>query len=149
MSRRNKHEHKEFDSLIDCYLAYYPWNDSEIDEWIELNDWTAIAVMQNGRSFLFDDVERKLREVYVIKDTLNLSDDMWAIGFGQRLQDAIYRSRLNNYELADLIGVTPVMLSRYINGKAIPKAQIVHRIATILDCAIDELMPRDYILLSH
>lgn len=149
MARPKVHERKEFDSLEESYLAVYPWSDATIEEWNELNDWTVIATMRNGRSYLYDDISRHLREVIPIRDGLDLTDEEWSMGFAQRLQNQIYRSRTTQGRLADAVGITDTMMSRYITGRAIPRAQIVYRMAQALDCTVDDIMPKDYILLSR
>lgn len=78
-----------------------------------------------------------------IRSTRNIAVDVeeerWRQIFGWNLARRI-EERYSNYSVfADKIGVSRVMLSRYINGHATPSIYVVARIANALGCSMTEL----------
>ena len=59
---------------------------------------------------------------------------------GENIKKKMDEKNITVFELADKIGITTVELSRYINGKRVPKAPLIFHIAKELDCTADELM---------
>ena len=64
----------------------------------------------------------------------------WGLTFGAKLRNAIETSRFTQAEVADKIGVSRQIFSRYIHGNAIPSVYKARQIANILGCTIDELI---------
>ena len=61
-------------------------------------------------------------------------------GFSERLKPIIDALNVSQKELAELIGVTEVTMSRYVNGQRMPKAPILVKLAKELGVTVDWLM---------
>ena len=61
-------------------------------------------------------------------------------GFGERVLSKAKENGLNQKELAELIGVTPAALSRYLNNEREPRMEIVANMATALNTTTDYLI---------
>jgi len=59
---------------------------------------------------------------------------------GENIKKKMDEKNLTTFELADRLKITSVELSRYINGKGVPKAPLIFQMARELDCTADELM---------
>lgn len=59
---------------------------------------------------------------------------------GENIKKKMEEKNLTTFELADRLKITSVELSRYINGKRVPKAPLIFHIARELDYTADELM---------
>lgn len=59
---------------------------------------------------------------------------------GENIKKKMEEKNLTTFELADRLNITTVELSRYINGKRVPKAPLIFHMARELDCTADELM---------
>lgn len=64
--------------------------------------------------------------------------------FSKRLKEAMLkRNRMKQSELSEKTGITVATLSRYINGKRVPKATEIAKIADALDVSCNYLMGTD------
>lgn len=59
---------------------------------------------------------------------------------GENIKKKMDEKNLTTFELADRLKITTVELSRYINGKRVPKAPLFFHMARELDCSADELL---------
>lgn len=60
-------------------------------------------------------------------------------GFNKRLRDALYELDVNNSELADMIGVTPAAVTKYMKGESKPRLERRIAIADKLGISFDWL----------
>ena len=70
------------------------------------------------------------------------SDDeyKWGVKFGSNLKNRIAVASHTQAELADKIGVSRQIMSRYIQGDAIPSVYKACQIANVLGCSLDDLL---------
>lgn len=59
---------------------------------------------------------------------------------GTNISDLLNEMNMTQRELADIVGVNEVSMSRYVNGNRVPKAPILARIANALHTTSEELM---------
>ena len=59
---------------------------------------------------------------------------------GSRILDLLQKQGITQRELAEMVGVTEVSMSRYIKGDRIPKAPIIANIALALHTTSDYLL---------
>lgn len=59
---------------------------------------------------------------------------------GGRIAELLKKNGLTQRELADLVGVTEVSMSRYISGDRVPKGPVIANIATALHTTSDYLL---------
>ena len=62
---------------------------------------------------------------------------------GGRISELLEKQRLSQRELATIVGVTEVSMSRYINGERMPKGPVVARIADALHTTTDHLLGKE------
>lgn len=60
--------------------------------------------------------------------------------FSNRVRDRREELNMSQRELGDSIGVSPVMMSRYMNGQAMPKIYTIINIARVLKCSVSDLV---------
>lgn len=104
----------------------------------ELNEWDLLIIFKDGRKIVYDRFTDYHRDVFY-DDINNLTDEQEIKEFANRLRIMMKRKLIVQEELADSIGVTPVMISRYINGQSIPDVLKVRKIAKVLNCSMDDL----------
>ena len=68
----------------------------------------------------------------------NLTKDEFQKEFGINLYNQMWNKGYTEERLAQEIGTSQVMVSRYISGKVVPSFYIVDKIAKVLDCSVDE-----------
>lgn len=59
---------------------------------------------------------------------------------GENIKKKMDEKNLTTFELANRLKITSVELSRYINGKTVPKAPLIFQMAKELDCTADKLL---------
>lgn len=58
----------------------------------------------------------------------------------QNINMWITRNRMTQRDLANKIGATEVTVSRYCNGKRIPKATVLYQMSRVFGCTMEDLM---------
>ena len=61
-----------------------------------------------------------------------------------RLDRVMADRKMSLNELSEKVGVSNVMMSRYIQGKSVPSAIVANRIARALGCRLNELFDETY-----
>lgn len=54
------------------------------------------------------------------------------------------RQGIGQEQLADMVGTSQTMISRYVGGGVIPSAIVLRKIAKALDCSMDDFFYKDY-----
>ena len=101
-----------------------------------------IAVLDDGTKLEFSTLDNALKDVtrfYDSDSVLEMSEEEWRKEYGHRLKTLLYDRSIRHDALADKLGLSRVMISKYINGKATPSTYITNRIARILDCEPGDL----------
>lgn len=109
-------------------------------KWINADDLFIKFV--DGRKFIYDTSTGYFR-CYEY-DRHSITEQQWKNEFKVRLNDMMRRTRINQEELADRLGTTQPMVSRYCTGSAMPSPYMIHKIALILGCQDEDLLFQDY-----
>jgi putative transcriptional regulator len=117
--------------------------EEDVIEIKEINEWDLLITFKNGKKFIYDTFTNYYRGVFY--ETVDeLTDEQEKKEFSRRLRILMKRKFITQEQLAELLGMTQTMISRYINGKALPSVLVVRKIAKILDCSMDELFYQEY-----
>lgn len=60
--------------------------------------------------------------------------------FGRNLRNKLEAKRHSQSDLARFLNVTPTAVSRWVNGEAMPRANMLDRICNYLGCTAEDLM---------
>lgn len=137
-----------YEETLKKFSESYQYLYKYLDSWEPLNNREILVVLEDGRTYSYDGISRLLRKVKIINNVSEFTDEEWRIGFSDLLARFIRKSGITQYELADRIGISTVMMSRYSTGKSAPTPLIMQKIARELDCSIDDLCPKEYIYLK-
>lgn len=109
----------------------------------EINEWDLLITFKNGKKFIYDTFTNYYRGVFY--ETVDeLTDEQEKKEFSRRLRILMKRKFITQEQLAELLGTSQTMISRYMNGQCLPSVLIVRKIAKILDCSMDELFYQEY-----
>lgn len=72
-------------------------------------------------------------------------DAVFTTPFYKRLRQALEIKKINQKQLADLTGLSPVSISYYVNGKCLPKRDVIAQLAELLEVDPGWLMGLDKI----
>lgn len=141
---RNFYDNETMNIFATKYLHYH----DRVEKWKEYDAVSVIVVLNDGTIFLYDELDSRLRRIKLFDHVDELTEDEWKSGFAYFLDKAIWESRMLRSEVAEEAGISSVQLSRYLNKKAIPSAYVLHKIALVLGCSINDILPHDFIPLD-
>jgi DNA-binding XRE family transcriptional regulator len=123
--------------LRDCLRHINPFaRDEDIVEAIMLNEYDVLFVFKNGNKVVYDSFEQTFTSIrYGSND---LTDEQYKKEFSVILRKIMNRKHVNQEELARRVGTTQPMISRYINGDAMPSFTMMIKLAKALDCSTDD-----------
>ena len=64
--------------------------------------------------------------------------------FGQNLRKRLSDKDMNQRDLAEVVGISPVNIHRWVNGLALPQPRMLAIICNVLECTPDYLMKDHY-----
>ena len=73
----------------------------------------------------------------------NYDEKTWYKKFGDKIRRMIHIRNMTQGQLAAELGISEVVLSRYITGDRVPSSYLVAKIATILECDVNCLFDID------
>jgi len=129
--------HEQTDYLVKYVLNTNPGLDERmIVAAYAMNDYDVYIEFRDGSKIIFDTYANTSRRVY------DLNRPPTEMDLRRELKDNLYammeRKDINEMELAEKVGTTQPMISRYLQGRSIPNAITLKKIAIALDCSIDD-----------
>ena len=134
---------------MDQYLAQYirkvdPFaTEEDIELLEELNEWDLLIIFKNGKKVIYDRFTGYYKNVYY-NSVYELTEEQEKREFASQLRSLMNRRRITQQDLAERIGTTQAMISRYIRGETIPSVMVARRIAKVLGYSLDDFFYRDY-----
>lgn len=119
-----------------CGMRINPFMDVKAWEMIGKDDM--LIIFKDGSKYVYDMFNHTHRRIWY-ENINDLSDDEWNFEFRMRLLQIMNRNFISQKELASQVGISEVMISRYINGHCIPSARILDKIINVLNSSYDEL----------
>lgn len=115
--------------------------EENIIEHYMLNEWELVIRLRNGDRFVYDSFCNIVRfDSYGDK----LTDEEELKEFKRNLKKMLDRRFMTQEDLANKIGVDRVTVNRYLNGKRIPDAIVLVKIAKALDCSVIDFYYRHF-----
>lgn len=124
------------DFLRDELKYYYPQIYKDSVAIIKKSGYEAIVKTKDGKTYSFYLLDQSLRKLP--PDPNNLTKEEFQNEFGINLYNMLWNRGYTEKMLAKELGISQVMVSRYISGKVVPSFYIVDKIAKVLDCSTDD-----------
>lgn len=134
--------------IMNIFASKYPQYHNNAVSWESYGISRIIVKLNNGKTLLYDDFEKRLRLIKPFKTSSELTEDEWKRCFIYFLEDAKWRAHKTQLEIAFDIGMTEVMVNRYFTGKSIPNAMKLQQIAESLKCDINDILPHDFVIID-
>lgn len=135
--------------VIAEFRLWYPTFYERTVEHVAVGYHSLLAVLDDGTKLEFSSLDNTIKDVtrtYDPEFNNNMTDDEYRNEFASRLKSVMRDRSIKQEQLADTIDVSRQIMSRYVNGKAVPKTPVIRRIARALDCDVRYLIDFDYIL---
>lgn len=115
----------------------------EVESIEELNDWDLLITFHDGRRILFD-INTGCHQNVFYEDITELTEEQERRNFSYRLRSMMERNGYTEEDLAKAIGVSRVMICKYITGKAAPSIFVLRRMTKIFKCSMDDFFYKNY-----
>ena len=124
------------DRLVKNLQLYFPSVANRITSCKETDDFELMVRCDNGETFIYDDIDRSI--LLLPTDGNSMTEETWRQEFGRRLRKRMARKGMTQSELAEIVGISQVMLSNFMTGRSMPGFYIVDKLARALDCSVDD-----------
>lgn len=108
--------------------------------WID--DWDLFIMFDDGTKHIYDIGTESSRMYTYSLDTI--TEEQWKFEFKDKLKCRLAHIFMSQDELAEKVGTTQSMISRYINGDAMPGLYMFHKIVDAIGCDDRDLLFQDY-----
>ena len=126
----------KYEKVLNQFELYYPTVYKQSVDWWASGRMSISVKLTDGNIFEYNYVDNTIRKVQTNAD---VDDTNMTKSFGKNLQKHIPFSGMSHGQLAEKLGITNAMLSRYIHGNSSPSVVKAFRIAKLLGCTVDEL----------
>ena len=116
--------------------------EANIEEYEAISKWELFVRLSTGEKLIFDALYNTVRFVRYEDD--NLTYEQKVKEFARNLRKFLGYNFMTQEELADKVGISRVMMNKYMNGKAVPNAILANDIAKVLKCSVQELYYRHF-----
>lgn len=138
-----------YEHIIDGYKTWYPNLFSQTVECRPSGRSSILVTLNDGSKLEYDSRDNTIRDVtkYFSRedDAGSIDEISWRKEFGRKLYRAIQDKGINQEMLADTIGISRQMISRYVRGNSTPSGYILSRLTEVLGCDVRELTKFGYI----
>lgn len=131
----------KYEKVLKQFELYYPTVYNQAVDWWASGRMSISVKLNDGNIFEYNYVENTIRR---IRNDSDIDETSMTKSFGKNLQKQIPFSGMSHGQLAEKLGITNAMLSRYIHGNSAPSAVKAFRIAKALGCTVDELFDGTY-----
>lgn len=126
--------------LEDEFLLYHGYFRPHILSTEALSPYELKVELDDGSAIVFDSL---FKTVVTMRRGEVVTDEEWQQEFGRRLNRALWKKGMTQEDLADEVGVSKRMLTRYMNGHSIPSARNISKISKVLECETSDLIDID------
>lgn len=109
-------------------------------EWV--NQYDVYIQFKNGDQVIYDTFKNGSRYYNYHMNTI--TEEEWQREFKIRLNNMLIRTNKTQYDLANYLGTTQQMISKYCTGRAMPSIYTLYKIARFFDIDYKELLYQDY-----
>ena len=139
---------KRYETIVKHYARWYPSFYESTVECIPSGRYCILATLKDGSVVEFNSLDNTIRDVtkFYDRDTsVSFDEETWRKEFGHKLRKAITSKGVNQDKLADALGISRQMLTRYVRGTSTPSGYNLSRLAEVLECDVRELTKLGYI----
>ena len=132
----------KYERTLKQFELYHPSLYGRTVDWWASGRMAITAKLDDGSMFEFDPLDNSIRRV--ITNWSDVDEEITRKEFGNNLLKMIPFSGMNSKDLAAEVGISTVMMSKYIHGKSTPNVLVARKLARALGCTVDELFDDTY-----
>ena len=134
--------HKIWEPVLRSFKEHHPGLYEDMVDWYPSGYLEITVKLCNGQRIsyeLMDDLIRIIRNEGD-SDQIDIDELEWRLIFAERLRTRMRRCCINQERLSECTGISKVMISRYMNGKASPSGYNLELLGRALRCSVSELV---------
>lgn len=132
----------KYEKMLKRFELRHPhFYDRAVDWWASGRISIGIR-LSDGDILDYNDMDNTVRWVKVGEA---VTDESRRASFGANLQKFVTHCGMSKGEIAENLGITKAMLSRYLHGKTMPSLDKGVQIANLMRCSVEELFDENYI----
>lgn len=120
-------------------FLHFDYDDPDVQTWITMPEVLAVRWSDGSIDYYYAMGQQSVRGCAYRGNERGFAREL-----GERLKYWIRWKGYYQNELAEKIGINPIVLNRYVNGVNIPSAYILYRLAEALDISLDDLVVFDH-----
>lgn len=125
----------EGQDIFNNFIMYHKYLAKDVLRWNYIDIFEIEIFLKNGDRVIYDDFSQTIIPIQNLE-----GENLWKFNFGRRLKKRISLSGLTHAEVANVVGVSRTLITDYTNGKYIPNAFVVSKIAKVLNCTVSDLI---------
>lgn len=133
----------KYQKMLEQFECYYPNLYEKTVDWWPSGRMTITVRLRDGDEFEFNPMDNSIRRIRIKE--YEHDEEVRKKAFGANLEKQLIVSGLSKGELAERLGITNAMLSRYLRGTSMPSIDKGYLIANVLGCSVEELFDESYI----
>lgn len=131
----------KYEQILTRFERNHPYIYDQAVDWWASGRVSIALKLEDGTVVDYNDLENTVRWVTINE---NFDEESKRRAFGHNLQKFIILRGLSKSDIAENLGITNAMLSRYIHGKAMPSFDKGRDIAILMGCSMEELFDETY-----
>lgn len=128
--------------LIQFKRSYPEFFEHAVDWWAS-GRMSVSVKMDNGEILNYDRLTDSIS--WIRTGDEEVDEEIRRKAFGRNLEKRIVFTGLSKGDIAEKLGITNAMLSRYLRGKSLPSVDKAYQLAQLVGCRVDELFDDNYI----
>lgn len=131
---------KSWSIVFRDFECKYPHIFDQAVDWYPYSDTKIVVILEDKTKYIYNYITQRIYRLHPDNEFARCNDDSeWMMLFARTLKEKMMRRFIGQNELCEMTGISRISMSKYMNGKAIPNIRNLFKIATVLDCPIEEL----------
>lgn len=130
-----------FKMIMEQFQMYFPDLYEQGIDWWKSGPYHITVLLNDNSRVEFDSSNNTIR--WVPKLDRSVDSEQLRKEIGRNIRKYIIYRGMRQQEVAEKLGITEAMLSRYINGTSMPGIDKLHGLASVLGCQVNELIGVD------
>lgn len=132
----------KYQKILEQFEQYYPsLYEQTVDWWASGRIFITVR-LSDGDMFEYNPMDNSIRRIHATN--YEGDEESRRKEFGSNLEKMLSLSGMSKGEIAEKLGITNAMLSRYLRGTSMPSADKACQIANIVGCRVEEFFDNTY-----
>lgn len=131
----------KYEKMLKHFELRYPHFYKEAVDWWASGKISIAVKLKDGTVLDYNDVENTIRLVDISDES---TEETRRKAFGCNLQKFVTHCGMTKGEIAEKLGISNTMLSRYLHGKTMPSFDKGLQIARLMKCSMEEFFDENY-----